>query len=163
MKLTLPQSNETLRNIQKILTNYVVRTKTIERKDLPPIFERDDLPPISEEPPLTPRTPRLSYESPWQVPWAADLNSMRQLGASLRNPLDAENVEHGLKFLTSACDDLPGEFFLQPPYIVLVKFRHPSLEYNFMLTLSVLRILLRFSNHPISTPTVQHSSGNVLT
>lgn len=80
-----------------------------------------ELPSISEEPPLI-RPPHLSYEDQWQVPLIADLHSMRQLSASLRNPHDAQNVEHGLNFLTSACDDLPGEFFLQPPYIFLVCF-----------------------------------------
>lgn len=86
------------------------------RPETPPL----NLASISEENTPIQLLPRLAYEVPWQLPVAADLCSMRQLAASLQHPADQANVEHGLQFLKTACDDLPGEYFLQPPYIVLV-------------------------------------------
>lgn len=118
-----PNNQEQLLRIQRKLTDGIARTKTktISREKMSPVFE---------EPALS-RLSRLSYEAPWQVPLPADLHSMRKLSASLQNSFDTENVEHGLQFLTSACDDLPGEFFLQPPYIALVSFDYPFLANDF--------------------------------
>lgn len=63
---------------------------------------------------------RLSYETAWQRPSISDLNSMRQLNRALRNVDDEAGFKHALGFLVNACADLPGEYFLQPPYIALV-------------------------------------------
>lgn len=68
------------------------------------------------------KTARLSYEVAWQQPDIADLKSMRLLNSALRDMDAVAGFEHAVQFLSNACDDLPGEYFLQPPYIALVRY-----------------------------------------
>lgn len=65
------------------------------------------------------QTARLSYEAAWQQPAISDLQSMRLLNTTLRDVSAAAAFEHAVQFMSNACTDWPGEYFLQPPYIVL--------------------------------------------
>lgn len=65
------------------------------------------------------QTARLSYEDAWQQPAISDLQSMRLLNTALRDVDAAAAFEHAVQFMSNACTDWPGEYFLQPPYIVL--------------------------------------------
>lgn len=63
----------------------------------------------------------FSYTCEWDVPGAADLNSIKSMKTSLHADNNDDDIEHALKFFGVVVDDFPAEYFLQPPYIFTVK------------------------------------------
>lgn len=62
------------------------------------------------------------YEEPWTTMNFADLNVVKSLRTMLKTS-DTVDQKKGLQATLNAINDLPAEYFLQPPYIYEVLIR----------------------------------------
>lgn len=67
------------------------------------------------------RSDSFCYTAEWDVPIPSDRNSLNSMKASLSVNSNDEDIDHALKFFGVLVDDFPAEYFLQPPYIFLVR------------------------------------------
>lgn len=69
------------------------------------------------------RTHCFTYMNAWEQPVASDLNTLKLLKTSLRANVDRAGIEHALQYFDVIVKDYPGEYFLQEPYLFVVRKR----------------------------------------
>lgn len=111
-----------LMDIESVIEQIDLKKGEDSSGNVPTIDLTDDLPSLMDnlnvgEVQLTPR----EYVKCWSVPNAVDLKSIKLLRESLDSKTPP-NFDHALDFLSTAIEDYPPEYFLQPPYLV-VKFQ----------------------------------------